>query len=116
MEETEYENKKLKKELYSLYMITIENNNLSTNISSDISDKSSYTNLSIINDIKKSIIEITSKNKKYKENLLQLENIIKKLEIDIKYYLKNLLHYKIQNNSLEIKINSFLSMEQEYED
>ena len=116
MDETEYENKKLKKELYSLYMITIENNNSSTNISSDISNKSSYTNLSLINDIKKSIIEITSKNKKYKENLLQFENIIKKLEIDIKYYLKNLLHYKIQNNSLEIKLNSFLSMEEEYEE
>jgi hypothetical protein len=42
--------------------------------------------------------------------------MIKKLEIDIKYYLKELFHYKIQNNSLEMKITAFSSMEEEYEE
>ena len=115
MDETEYENKKLKSELYSLYVTTIKDINLSTNISSEILDISLYTNLSLVNNIKKSIMEIISNNQKYKDNLIQLENIIKKLEIDIKYYLKNLLHYKIQNNSLELRVYSFLSMEEEYE-
>ena len=115
MDETEYENKKLKSELYSLYMTTIKDNNLSTNISTEILDISLYTNLSLVNNIKKSIMEIISNNQKYKDNLIQLENIIKKLEIDVKYYLKNLLHYKIQNNSLELRVYSFLSMEEEYE-
>ena len=116
MNEKEKENENFKRELYSLYAEMMKNNDLLNSISSEIIDISSYTNLSLIKDIKKSIAEIISYNKRYKENLSQLENTIKKLEIDIKYYLKFLLYYKIQNNSLEIKINSFVSMEEEYEE
>ena len=36
--------------------------------------------------------------------------------MDIKYYLQNLLHYQIKNNSLKIKVNAFISMEEEFEE
>ena len=109
------EKQKIKEELYSLYKTILKNNNNILNIS-EIQNISSFSNLSLINNIKKSFIEILSFYEKYKENLLQLENIIKKLEFDVKYYLKYLLHYKIQNHSLETKIKAFASMEEDYEE
>ena len=110
------ENKRIKEELYSLYITTLKNNNSSNHFLSEILDISSYTNLSLIKNIKKFITNLISSNKKYKENLSQLESTIKKLEIDIKYYLKNLLHYKIKNNSLEVKLNAFITLEEDYEE
>ena len=113
------EKQKIKEELYSLYKTLLKNNNNNNNDNlnniTKIKDISSFNNLSLINDIKKYFMEILSFNEKCKANLLQLENIIKKLEFDIKYYLKRLLYYKIQNNSLEIKLNVFASMEEDYE-
>ena len=113
------EKQKIKEELYSLYKTLLKNNNNNNDNLNNIikiKDISSFNNLSLINDIKKYFIEILSFNEKCKANLLQLENIIKKLEFDIKYYLKRLLYYKIQNNSLEIKLNVFASMEEDYEE
>ena len=46
----------------------------------------------------------------------QLENQIIKLEIDNKNYLKNFLSYKIQKESLEMKLNAYMSIEEEYEE
>ena len=113
--ENESENEEIKQELYSLYktILKIYTNEL---YSSEIQDISSYTILSLISNIRVFIKEIISLNNYYKENLSQQENMIKKLEFDVKYYLKNLLHYKIQNNSLEIKLNAFVSMEEDYEE
>jgi hypothetical protein len=113
--EKESENEEIKQELYSLYktILKIYTNEL---YSSEIQDISSYTILSLISNIRVFIKEIISLNNYYKENLSQQENMIKKLEFDVKYYLKNLLHYKIQNNSLEIKLNAFVSMEEDYEE
>ena len=113
--EKESENEEIKQELYSLYK-TILKNYTNELYSSEIQDISSYTILSLISNIRVFIKEIISLNNYYKENLSQQENMIKKLEFDVKYYLKNLLHYKIQNNSLEIKLNSFVSMEEDYEE
>ena len=113
--ENESENEEIKQELYSLYKNILKNytNEL---YSSENQDISSYTILSLISNIRVFIKEIISLNNYYKENLSQQENMIKKLEFDVKYYLKNLLHYKIQNNSLEIKLNAFVSMEEDYEE
>ena len=36
--------------------------------------------------------------------------------MDIKYYLQNLLHYQIKNNSLKIKLNAFISNKEEFEE
>jgi len=113
--ENENENEEIKQELYSLYK-TILKNYTNELYSSEIQDISSYTILSLISNIRVFIKEIISLNNYYKENLSQQENMIKKLEFDVKYYLKNLLHYKIQNNSLEIKLNAFVSMEEDYEE
>ena len=113
--EKESENEEIKQELYSLYK-TILKNYTNELYSSENQDISSYTILSLISNIRVFIKEIISLNNYYKENLSQQENMIKKLEFDIKYYLKNLLHYKIQNNSLEIKLNAYVSMEEDYEE
>ena len=113
--EKESENEEIKQELYSLYK-TILKSYTNELYSSEIQDISSYTILSLISNIRVFIKEIISLNNYYKENLSQQENMIKKLEFDVKYYLKNLLHYKIQNNSLEIKLNAFVSMEEDYEE
>ena len=113
--ENESENEEIKQELYSLYK-TILKTYTNELYSSEIQDISSYTILSLISNIRVFIKEIISLNNYYKENLSQQENMIKKLEFDVKYYLKNLLHYKIQNNSLEIKLNAFVSMEEDYEE
>ena len=115
MDGNENEYIKTKEELYSLYKTILENNTKDLNIS-QIEDISFYTNLSLISLIKNHLIEIILSNIKYKEHLSQQESRIKKLEFDIKYYIKNLFHYKIQNNSLEIKLNAFASMEQDYEE
>ena len=113
--ENESENEEIKQELYSLYK-TILKSYTNELYSSEIQDISSYTILSLISNIRVFIKELISLNNYYKENLSQQENMIKKLEFDVKYYLKNLLHYKIQNNSLEIKLNAFVSMEEDYEE
>ena len=124
--------KEIKQELYNLYKAiqnSIKENNINLNDLTDIQDISYYdcsalidnikniTTLSLIynNNFKNEEIKL-SNNKNKEEHYIQMESMIKKLEFDIKYYLKNLLHYKIQNNSLEQKINSLMSIEEDYED
>ena len=124
--------KEIKQELYNLYKAiqnSIKENNINLNDLTDIQDISYYDCSALINNIKNiTTLSLTynnnfkneeiklSNNKNKEEHYIQMENMIKKLEFDIKYYLKNLLHYKIQNNSLEQKINSLMSIEEDYED
>jgi hypothetical protein len=64
-------------------------------------------------------IELELNNKKQiniRSEYLQLENQIRKLENDNKYYLKNFLQYKIQKDVLEMKLNAYMSLEDEYEE
>ena len=96
--ENESENEEIKQELYSLYK-TILKNYTNELYSSEIQDISSYTILSLISNIRVFIKEIISLNNYYKENLSQQENMIKKLEFDVKYYLKNL---KINNRWMRV--------------
>ena len=116
MDESDIDIEEIKQELYSLYKTIIKNNSNDITNLPQLLDISSYTNLSLITNIKKLIKEIILLNSNYKDDLSQQENMIKKLEFDIKYYLKDLLHYKIQINSLEIKLNAFASMEEDYEE
>lgn len=116
MDESDIDIEEIKQELYSLYNTIIKNNSNEITNLPQLLDISSYTNLSLITNIKKLIKEIILLNSNYKDDLSQQENMIKKLEFDIKYYLKDLLHYKIQINSLEIKLNAFASMEEDYEE
>ena len=124
--------KEIKQELYNLYKAiqnSIKENNINLNDLTDIQDISYYDCSALIDNIKNiTTLLLTynnnfkneeiklSNNKNKEEHYIQMENMIKKLEFDIKYYLKNLLHYKIQNNSLEQKINSLMSIEEDYED
>ncbi len=116
MDESDIDIEEIKQELYSWYKTIIKNNSNEITNLPQLLDISSYTNLSLITSIKKLIKEIILLNSNYKDDLSQQENMIKKLEFDIKYYLKDLLHYKIQINSLEIKLNAFASMEEDYEE
>ena len=46
----------------------------------------------------------------------QLENIIKKLEKDLKYHIKNEFMLKIQKDSSDSKIRNYMEMEEEFEE
>ena len=111
----ESETQLIKEELYSLYKTSLKNLDSKIDLS-QIPDISSFTNISLIFDLKKNFLKIITSNKILKDNISQLENTNKKLEFDLKYYIKNLFHYKIQNNSFELKIKAFTSMEEDYEE
>ena len=126
------ENIKIKEELFSLYK-EIKNNIKEDKVcKDDIEDLNSSNTLSLINKIKEYLTILLNQNlskenfnnnqndEDNNEKLLldyaQLESQIKKLEIDNKYYLKNFLSYKIQKDSLEMKLNAYMSLEEEYEE
>ena len=46
----------------------------------------------------------------------QLKSYTKKLESDIKYYIKKVFTYKIQKDSLENKVKAYMEIEEEYEE
>ena len=48
--------------------------------------------------------------------LKQLESYTKKLECDIKCYIKKVFTYKIQKDSLENKVKAYMEIEEEYEE
>ena len=129
------ENLKIKEELFSLYQNIkniVPNEKLPTNRAKNTEDINTYSSLILINNIKDFIPLITN-NKNFENNnhefndefidynkilkdYNQLENQIRKLEEDNKYYLKILMQYTIQKNSLEMKLNAYISLEEEYED
>ena len=129
------ENLKIKEELFSLYQNIkniVPNEKMPTNRENNKEDINTYSSLILINNIKDCIPLITNNknfdknnhelNKQFSdynkllEDYKQLENQIRKLEVDNKYYLKILLQYKIQKNSLEMKLNAYMSLEDEYEE
>ena len=46
----------------------------------------------------------------------QLENHIRKLEFDIRYYLQREFQHKIKRDTLEMKLNAYMEMENEFEE
>ena len=122
------ENITIKEELFLLYK-EIKLKTISDKEEVIDEDISSYNSLSLIKDIKdfitKKLSEInnltnsntkTIDSKKLLNDYIQLENQIIKLEMDNKYYLKQYLTYKIQKDSLEMKLNAYMSLEEEYEE
>ena len=102
----------LKRELYELY-IDIKSYliSLNENITNDSEIETSSDPLLIIKTIH-DYINIIKNNKEI--NLIsQLENIIIKLEKDLKYHIKNEFMLKIQKDSADSKIRSFMEMEEE---
>jgi hypothetical protein len=54
-------------------------------------------------------------NNQYLLAISQLENEIKKYQADIRYLIKKLFQYKIQKDAMELKINTYIEMEREYD-
>ena len=105
----------LKRELYELY-IDIKSYLISLNeiITNDSEIETSSDPLLIIKTIH-DYINIIKNNKEI--NLIsQMENIIIKLEKDLKYHIKNEFMLKIQKDSADSKIRSFMEMEEEFEE
>ena len=116
----------VKSQLYSYY-IDLLNEITSISSSDSISlpnpDFGSLTLSDLIFQIKEStgmlinekISQITSLNKGNK-NYFQLENYIKKIENDLKYYIRQYYEYKIQNDALEEKVRIYGLMQEEFEE
>ena len=77
----------------------------------------------LIENIKKyTTLFIDEKTKNNNDNyddsntIKQLENYIRKLENDVRFFIKKIFHYKIKNDSLEMKIKDYIEIEEEYEE
>ena len=62
--------------------------------------------------------ESIDKSKKINKDfeLAQLESHIRKLEFDIRYYLEREFQHKIKRDTLEMKLNAYMEMENEFEE
>jgi hypothetical protein len=125
---------KIKKELYLLYKDiknTINKNKNENNINKDNSknDESidTYNSLELISIIKKYLAQLINQqssiinhennnNNDIVKHYNQLENHIKKLERDNKYYLQNLFYLNIQKNSLDMRLSAYIGLEEAYEE
>ena len=118
----------IKEQLYMLYLeIKGELSNKNIEIDKDQFDDyiSNVEVTTLINYIKELVgilfnqkfPEITKKDINSSQNeLLQLENYIQKLEQDIRYYAQRDFQQIIQKNSLEMKIEAYMEIENEYEE
>jgi len=129
---------KIKEELFSLYKgikDDIPNDKLPIN-KKNIQNISTLDSITLITYIKESIpllinqkiseaktqnnnnefsIEL-EENSNLKKEYYQLENQLKKAESDTRYYLKSYLKCEIQKKVLEMKLNAYMCLEEEYED
>ena len=116
MEENPKENiNLLKKELYKLYLdLKSYLISLNQNINNNTEIISSSDPFLITKTIQNFIEHIKNNNKS--NIILQLENIILKLEKDLKYHIKKEFMLKIQKDSLDSKIMKFMEMEEEFQE
>ena len=129
---------KIKEELFSLYKgikDDIPNDKLPIN-KKNIQNISTLDSITLITYIKESIpllinqkiseaktqnnnnefsVEL-EENSNLKKEYYQLENQLKKAESDTRYYLKSYLKCEIQKKVLEMKLNAYMCLEEEYED
>ena len=116
MEENPKENvNHLKQELYKLYLdLKSYLISLNQNINNNTEIISSSDPFLITKTIQNYIEHIKNNNKL--NIILQLENIILKLEKDLKYHIKKEFMLKIQKDSLDSKIMKFMEMEEEFQE
>ena len=132
-EDTEnYPDIEIKEELYMLYL-EIKEEITKKNIEIDkeqLEETITSTKIStIINYIREMIYilihtkfpdnkveKIVVNNKNKDTELSQLENQIRKLEYDIRYLLQKEFQNKIKRDALEMKLNSYMEMENEFEE
>ena len=115
----------IKSQLYSYYLeilneiSTYDSNNQSQvnldfqnlNVSELIANIKEL-NSQIINCKVSEMISLNNENEVY----FQLENYVKKIEYDLKYYLRLNFEYKIQNDALEEKIKIYRMMQEDFEE
>ena len=126
-----YSQLELKEQLYIFYLeikgeITKKNIEIDKEQLEDILTSTKST--TILNYIRELVyMLINTKTPKEEENqknfkinkdveLAQLENHIKKLEFDIRYYMQKEFQHKIKRDTLEMKLNAYMEMENEYEE
>ena len=131
-EETEnYSQLELKEQLYIFYLeikgeLTKKNIEIDKEQLEDI--LTSTKSITILNYIRELVYMLMKQkfpnveekitiNKKINKDieLAQLENHIKKLEYDIRYYLQREFQHKIKRDTLEMKLNAYMEMENEFE-
>ena len=61
-------------------------------------------------------IELEEENSNLKKNYRQLEEQLKKLESDNRYYLQLLFRYEITKKILDMKINAYILLKEEYKE
>ena len=126
----------IKEELYILYLeIKGEINKRCIEIDKSQFDEnvSNLTIKTLINYLKEMTYILLNNKFKYNHNIIlpkyneikdnniflsnksQLENEIKKYQADNRYLIKKLFQYKLQKDIIEIKLNSYLEMEKEYD-
>ena len=126
-----YSELELKEQLYIFYLeikgeITKKNIEVDKEQLEDILTSTKST--TILNYIRELVyMLINTKSLKEEENqknfkinkdveLAQLENHIKKLEFDIRYYMQKEFQHKIKRDTLEMKLNAYMEMETEFEE
>ena len=116
------DNTNIKNELFSIYIEITKNIPNIKNLANKIlinKDINTFDSLTLINCIKVYIsllIHNNNENIKLQEHYFQLENQLIKLEQESKYYLSNYFKYKVLKEALEIRLNSFTSLEEELEE
>ena len=115
MEENTSKNKlDLNSKIYELYLnfkeYIISSGNLTEKDPTEIT--SSSDPILIIGTIQNFLNNIKLNNN---HNILVLENMIRKLEKDLKYHIKNEFMFKIQKETLDNKIKTYTEMEEEFE-
>ena len=122
----------IKTQLYDLYidiktfLVSSERERQNNDIQKEISSTTEvYTIIKYLKNCIKIIIEDkkinelknTNTNNQDNNNMLkQFESYIKKLENDLKYSIKKQFMFKIQKDSLEMKIRGYMEIEEEYEE
>ena len=126
-----YSQLELKEQLYIFYLeikgeITKKNIEIDKEQLEDILTSTKST--TILNYIRELVyMLINTKSPKEEDNqknlkinkdveLTQLENHIKKLEFDIRYFMQKEFQHKIKRDTLEMKLNAYMEMENEYEE
>lgn len=116
------ENINMKNEIISIYNSIkqcIPNDKIPTekiNINQDVNTLDCNTLINYIKEFMPLLINQSKDNKELQTHYFQLENQLIKLDIDNKYYLSNFMKYKILKDALEMKLNAYMGLEEEYEE
>ena len=107
----------IQSELYELYL-NIKSSIINSNDNKDNSENNSEEIISSSDPILiiKIIKEYFNKNNNNNKIISQMENMIKKLEKDLRYHIKREFMLKIQKDICDSKIRNLMEMEEEYEE